>query len=285
MEDRYELLKDDPVVCREEAKKLLNGPAPTTQEQNLGIKLLMRAVKLQDPEAMYVMGKMFVEHRLKPLQGGYLENGIRLIRQSSDLGYGPAKIYMDKDYSTQSEPKNSDFRYSATCTCDFPAIRALSYLTLYGKNDPRKRLIFWSCVYGVLIISLLAGGFINGWQTDNIGLYVLIAICSILILLLHFGYPRLQFAAMGKSQNAVNEYVFLEDRVLIQGAGNGISSSGSISYAVLTKVMETGRYLFLWQNKTQVFIVDKNTFNGGMPGQLREKLRGLLGKHYVICKY
>lgn len=285
MDDRYEFLKDDPIACRKEAKKLLDAAAPTSQEQNLGIKLLMRAVKLQDPEAMYVMGKMFVEHRLKPLQGGYLENGIRLIRRSADLGYGPAKIYIDKDYSAQSEPKNSDFRYSATCTCDFAAIRALSYLALYGKNDPRKRLIFWCCAYGALIAFLLAGVFINGWETENIGLYILIAICCLLVPLLHFGFPRLQYAAMGKSQNAVNEYVFLEDRVLIQGTGSGMSSSGSISYTVLTKVMETERYLFLWQNKTQVLMVDKNTFNGGMPRQLREKLSGILGKHYVICKY
>ena len=285
MEDRYEHLKDDPVVCREEAKKLLFAAAPTTQEQNLGIKLLTRAVKLQDPEAMYVMGKMFAEHRLKPLQGGYLENGIRLMQQSAALGYGPAKIYMDNDYSAQSNPKESVFRYSASCTCDYGAIRALTHLALYGKNDPRKRLVFWSCVYGILIILLLPALLKTEWTAQNLGSYIRIGICCCIVPLLHFGLPRLHYSAMGKLKNTVNEYVFLEERLLIQSTGNGTRSEVSVSYASLIKCMETGRYLFLWQSKKQGLIVDKTTFNGGMPQQLREKLCSILGKNYVICNY
>lgn len=284
MEELYEKLKDDAVACREEAKRLLFSTNPTVEEENMGIKLLTRAVKLQDPEAMYVMGKQFLERRMKPLQGGYLENAIRLIGKSADLGYGPARVYMEQDYSQKpaQEKKEPSFQVSARCTYDYFTIRSLVHLQMYGKGNPKNRFLLWSVIYGVLLVLLIANR-IGG--SDNLQPVVLWTIWYGLMVYMHFGWPKVQYNAQAKLKNTVNEYVFLEDRVQIQSTNAGVQTNAVLCYSVLYKIKETDRYLFIWQNKNQVIIVDKFTFNGGMPEVLQEKLRSLLGKKYVRCHY
>ena len=51
------------------------------------------------------------------------------------------------------------------------------------------------------------------------------------------------------------------------------------------KVMETEARLFLFQSKTQAYVVDKTTFEGGSAQDLRKVLTDVLGKKYVECKY
>lgn len=88
MKELYESIKDDPARCREEAKCLFLPDNPVAQ-QNQGIRFLTRAVKLHDPEAMYIMGSLFLEHRLRPLQGDPEEMGRQLIDEALSKGYDP----------------------------------------------------------------------------------------------------------------------------------------------------------------------------------------------------
>ena len=88
MKELYETIKNDPVQCREEAKRLFLPENPVAQ-QNQGIRFLTWAVKLHDPEAMYIMGSLFLEHRLRPLQGDPEEMGRQLIDEALSKGYDP----------------------------------------------------------------------------------------------------------------------------------------------------------------------------------------------------
>lgn len=88
MKELYESIKDDPARCREAAKRLFLPDNPVEQ-QNQGIRFLTRAVKLHDPEAMYIMGSLFLEHRLRPLQGDSEEMGRQLIDEALSEGYDP----------------------------------------------------------------------------------------------------------------------------------------------------------------------------------------------------
>ena len=86
LEKLYQDIKEDPVQCREASKRLFlpENPVPL---QNMGIRFLTRAVKLQDPEAMYTMGTYFLNGKLRPLQGDPEERGRMLIRQAQELGF------------------------------------------------------------------------------------------------------------------------------------------------------------------------------------------------------
>ena len=44
-------------------------------------------------------------------------------------------------------------------------------------------------------------------------------------------------------------------------------------------------YFFIFHTKNQAFVVEKSTFSGGTPEELRDKLSVLLGKKYYINKY
>lgn len=74
MKELYETVKDDPARCREEAKRLFLPENPVTQ-QNQGIRFLTRAVKLRDPEAMYLMGSLFFGSPSASLAGRSGGNG------------------------------------------------------------------------------------------------------------------------------------------------------------------------------------------------------------------
>lgn len=89
MDTLYTQIKNDPILCRETAKRLLLADKPTVAEQNLGIKCLTRAAKLKDPEAMWLLGQQFLTHKLKPFQGDAEQVGNALIRQAGAAGFVP----------------------------------------------------------------------------------------------------------------------------------------------------------------------------------------------------
>ena len=86
LEKLYQNIKADPVQCREAAKRLFVPENPVLL-QNMGIRFLTRAVKLRDPEAMYIMGTCFLNGTLRPLQGKPEERGRTLIRRAQELGF------------------------------------------------------------------------------------------------------------------------------------------------------------------------------------------------------
>ena len=67
--------------------------------------------------------------------------------------------------------------------------------------------------------------------------------------------------------------------------GEAYNGQAEIKYALLVKVMETSKYFFLYQNNTQVFIVDKSMIVGGTAEEIRNKLSSVTRNRYIICKY
>ena len=49
--------------------------------------------------------------------------------------------------------------------------------------------------------------------------------------------------------------------------------------------METKKYFFLYENKRQIFVVDKTTLENGTAEEMREKISAVIGKKYIVCKY
>jgi len=165
---------------------------------------------------------------------------------------------------------------------DFDAIKAFVHVCTFGKKHPPAYISF-SLVFSIMGFVLCVFGavfFGIGWIYA-----VLMAAFIILDCYIYFGLPRVQYAAQHKFKEAVNEYVFTDEEMHVTSVGKNYSENLVISYSVIEKVIETSRYMFIFQTRYMAHIVDKTTINRGTAEQIRDKLRPGLGKKYMMCKY
>ena len=97
--------------------------------------------------------------------------------------------------------------------------------------------------------------------------------------------PKIQYNATAKLSDIHNSYIFKDDEFHIFSSKEGYSGAGSLKYNMIFRVMETKEFLFIFQNKSQVYVVDKSTIEGGSWIDVRNKIEPLLGKKYIICRY
>ncbi len=173
----------------------------------------------------------------------------------------------------------------AKCKYDFESVKALAHLAMYKKADPKKRLIFWTIAYAILIAFIVWEIVVFDMDTT---LLVLLA-CGISILLLtylwYFIIPKIQYKSLAKIRGIENEYVFCDTFLKVSTKNNEYNGESEIEYSYFVKAYETTKYFFLFQTNNQAFLVDKNTIEGGTAEEIRNKLSGLLKNKYIVCKY
>lgn len=173
----------------------------------------------------------------------------------------------------------------AKCKYDFESVKALTHLAMYKKADPKKRLIFWTIAYAILIAFIVWEIVVFDMDTT---LLVLLA-CGISILLLtylwYFIIPKIQYKSLAKMRSIENEYVFCDNTLKVFTKSRGYNGESVIEYSYFVKAYETTKYFFLFQTNNQAFLVDKSTIEGGTAEEIRNKLSGLLKNKYIVCKY
>lgn len=165
------------------------------------------------------------------------------------------------------------------------SIKALVHFQMFRKNDPRKRIKSWTILYAILFLVLIAELFWVGMDDTLILLLVCIIVILLLEYFMYFILPKIQYNSLAQMKDIVNEYVFTEESMQVVSKGENYHSQGEIKYSVLVKMCETSRYLFIFQNKSQAFIVDKNTIKDGSIEELREKITSQMSGKYILCKY
>ena len=173
----------------------------------------------------------------------------------------------------------------ARCKYDFESVRALAHLTMFKKANPKKRLMFWTgafaLIFGIIVLEIILFG------VDTI-LLVLLGLVIIWLLVLYFWYffiPKIQYKSLSKMKDIQNEYIFCNDELKAFTKSVEYNGEVAIEYSFFVKVYETTRYLFLYQTNNQVFIVDKNTIEGGTAQDIRSKLTTYVKDKYIICKF
>lgn len=168
---------------------------------------------------------------------------------------------------------------------DFEATKALVHLCIYRKNEPKKRMIFWTIVYMFLISVILFELFLFGMDTDSIALLL----CAIFILglqyYLYFFLPKIHYNSLAGMKDMTNIYTFTDETIHIISNETEYSGQCEIKYSLIVNAFETKKYLFLYQNKSQVFIVDKSTINDGAIDDIKSKLISSISGKYIICNY
>ena len=77
-------------IQREQARKLLFSPESTPADKVAGIRLMTEAGNAGDPEAMYLIGKMLLEKRIRLKEGDSQERAVRLLCAAASRGCLPA---------------------------------------------------------------------------------------------------------------------------------------------------------------------------------------------------
>ncbi|MGN0114788.1 MAG: hypothetical protein ACI396_05635 [Acutalibacteraceae bacterium] len=119
MEDIFEQLSNNPEACREEGKRLYFDAERTAEEHSLGFRLLDNAVKLYDPEARYIFGRLLVEKRLSVTEGDSVEHGLYLLCYAANHGFAPARAFLNK-YCNDDYAANVGSRLAKTALTDKP---------------------------------------------------------------------------------------------------------------------------------------------------------------------
>ena len=168
---------------------------------------------------------------------------------------------------------------------DLKSIKALIRLMLYKKANPKRRMILWTSIYAVLLIIILAELFLWGFDKTLFVLLITNLVISGLGCYQYFILPKKQYNALGKLKDIENEFLFLEDSVQITAQSEEYSGETEIKYSLIFKVFETSKYFFIFQNKTQVYIVDKSTMSANDSQEVRRKLMDTVDGKYILCKY
>lgn len=101
----------------------------------------------------------------------------------------------------------------------------------------------------------------------------------------YFIFPYIQYRSLSKLKDAVNAYTFFDDNFKVVEKTQGNFGESEIAYTMVEQIIESTKYFFIFHTKNQAFVVEKSTFSGGTPEELRDKLSELLGKKYYINKY
>ena len=168
---------------------------------------------------------------------------------------------------------------------DYKTIKAFIRTSLFRKTDPLKKLLIYCFTFILLAVILWVEMSLLG---PSVSQYILLGVCVAALLLelyLYFGIPRLRYNALANLKGCTNEFLFTDDYMQIKSSDSGFSGESRIKYTVLTKAVETSKYMYIFQDKNHAYIVDKSTFSDGTPQQLQEKLQSILGKKYQIYKY
>ena len=172
----------------------------------------------------------------------------------------------------------------ASCIFDFNSIRALSYVAMFKKMNP-KLVFHITNILSVLMI-VLSVLMINlyGSSENNRLLGLSIAIL-ILNLFMYLAFPRIQYSALKKFKNTKQEYLFCDEHIKISTQNESYSGAVELKYNLIHKVMESSEYLFIFQTKNQAYVVDKSSVANGAIDSIRQKLLESVGAKYTLCKY
>lgn len=168
---------------------------------------------------------------------------------------------------------------------NYKTVKAFTHAEVFRKSHPLKKMLTY-CLTAVLLAAvLILEMYLLG---PSVLLFVLLAASGILLLLelyLYFILPRLRYRALGEMKGCENAFHFLEDEFRVTSNDNGYRGESRVQYKVLHRVVETSQYMFLYQNMSRTYIVEKSSVSGGTPLELREKLQSILKDRYMIYKY
>ena len=168
---------------------------------------------------------------------------------------------------------------------DYETVKALAHTSTYKRIKPRTAFIFLMA-YSMLLITFIVT-LLYIWGRDTT-LIILLPVCLGVMILdgfMYWGLPKVQYKSLGKLVNIENVFLFCDDVIKITSKNTEYDGEAEIKYSLIPKVMETTKYLFIFQTKRQVYVVDKATITDDNMVEIRRKLNSSISGKYIMCRY
>lgn len=166
---------------------------------------------------------------------------------------------------------------------DYETIKELAHATSYRLLKPKAHGIFMVVCTSIILLLNIHMWLAYGLDSFNITTLILIFVCDAGSVYIYWGLPKMRYKALGKLQNLENEFIFGDETIKIINKSEEFNAEGEIKYSLVPKVMETPKYIFIYQNLRSVFIIDKATITNGTIDDIRAKLvQYVPQKKYII---
>lgn len=170
----------------------------------------------------------------------------------------------------------------ARSTYDYKTVKDMVRFSIFKRRSPLASLIS----YTVLMVACMIIVFILNREERSS--YILLCTCGIIgligIYFMYFIMPKQRYNALKEMKDTVNKFVFEDEFINVVSDNPKYSGTAKLRYDLLSKVYETNTYYFMFQDKLQLFIVEKATIEGDS-GLITNKFKESLGKKYIRCKY
>ncbi len=173
----------------------------------------------------------------------------------------------------------------AKCKIDYESVKALTRLSIFRRIDPQKCVILWNTLFGILTAAKILEIILFGFDPTLLELLIYTVFLYFFGVFFYFIYPKICYNNLANLKDAENEYVFGDDSITVTTKSSSYNGSSTIDYLLIVKAYETTKYIFMYQTKNQVLIVDKSYVTDEDTEAIRSKLSSVLQKKYVTCKY
>ncbi len=172
----------------------------------------------------------------------------------------------------------------ATSTFDYDLIKALVHFNMFKKADPKKRMLLWGIIHSILLIVIVIETILFGID-EMLALIVVIIVIGPLLYFMYFLLPKIKYKQLGNMQNAKNEFIFQDDIIITSTRSDDYYETYEIKYPMIKKVMETSKYIFIFEKSMKLFIIDTSSVVGGTKEEIINKLMSHREIKYIICDY
>ena len=174
---------------------------------------------------------------------------------------------------------------TAVSTYDLKTCKAIQKYTMFGKNSPAKRMLFWGIIYFILLFAVASLLIADSNDVTSWILFILIAAVLIFFCISYFHTPRARYQALGKLAATQHYYRFRKTEFTVTSETVSGKESRTFQYDSIGRVAETSKYFFIYQLKGGLYVVEKSTVKNGTDEQLKSLLLSGSSAKYIKCRY
>lgn len=173
---------------------------------------------------------------------------------------------------------------TASGTIDANSTKILTYVSAFGKTNPKKKLLCYFLLFFLLDALIILEGVLWGFNTVIICLIGIPVLGILFELYAYFLLPKIRVKAAKKLIGCINTYEFRDDCFTVTTTGIGNNGTSTLNYDFIKKVYETNDYMFLIYQNNTALIVDKKDIQNNEDSILQKRLECQIPK-YVKCNF
>ena len=174
---------------------------------------------------------------------------------------------------------------TAISTYDLKTCKAIQKYTMFGKNSPVKRMLFWGIIYFILLFAVASLLVADSSDVTSWILFILIAAVLIVFCISYFHTPKVRYKALGNLKDTQNYYRFRKTEFSVTSDTDAGKESKTFKYDSIGRIAETSKYFFIHQLKGGLYAIEKSTIQNGTSEQLKSLLLTAPSVKYIKCRY